>query len=127
MIEDRAMIRDNGLAVLQIPGGLPGTGNVRLVVASRPVRRPYRKLLRRLTRLDPGRSGAEALATATDADTILAALSDDDAPVAPARRAMGDRLRRALRLGHRLSQRAPCPPRRPLSYTFAVPLYKVAG
>ncbi|MBV5266576.1 phosphoenolpyruvate--protein phosphotransferase [Pinisolibacter aquiterrae] len=84
MIEDRSMIRDNGLAVLQIPGGVTWNEGqtVRLVVAIAAQSDAHIALLRRLTRLIQDEAALERLATTTDANAILAALSDD-APVAP--------------------------------------------
>jgi phosphocarrier protein FPr len=82
MIEDRAMVRQVGLAVLQAPDGVPWNEGqtVRLVVAIAAQSDAHLDILRRLTRLLQDEAAIDALTRATDPREIVAALTD--APVA---------------------------------------------
>ena len=85
MIEDRSAIRDNGLAVLQVPAGVTWNEGqtVRLVVAIAAQSDAHIALLRRLTRLLQDEAALEILATTSDPSVILRALGEDGpAPVA---------------------------------------------
>lgn len=76
MIEDRGLIRRNGLAILQIPGGVewnPGQ-TTRLLVAIAAQSDAHIDVLRRLTRLLQDEPALERLITSTDAAEIVAAL-----------------------------------------------------
>jgi phosphocarrier protein FPr len=82
MIEDRAMVRQIGLAILQAPDGVPWNEGqtVRLVVAIAAQSDAHLDILRRLTRLLQDEAALDALTGATDPREIVAALTD--APVA---------------------------------------------
>jgi phosphocarrier protein FPr len=82
MIEDRAMVRQIGLAILQAPDGVPWNEGqtVRLVVAIAAQSDAHLDILRRLTRLLQDEAALDALTRATDPREIVAALTD--APVA---------------------------------------------
>jgi phosphocarrier protein FPr len=82
MIEDRAMVRQVGLAVLQAPDGVPWNEGqtVRLVVAIAAQSDAHLDILRRLTRLLQDEAAIDALTRATDPREIVAALTD--APLA---------------------------------------------
>jgi phosphocarrier protein FPr len=82
MIEDRAMVRQVGLAVLQAPDGVPWNEGqtVRLVVAIAAQSDAHLDILRRLTRLLQDKAAIDALIGAADPREIVAALTD--APLA---------------------------------------------
>ncbi|MGA2492917.1 MAG: phosphoenolpyruvate--protein phosphotransferase [Roseiarcus sp.] len=82
MIEDRAMVRQVGLAILQAPDGVPWNEGqtVRLVVAIAAQSDAHLDILRRLTRLLQDEAALDALTGATDPREIVAALTD--APLA---------------------------------------------
>jgi len=81
MIEDRAMVRQIGLAILQAPEGVAWNDGqiVRLVVAIAAQSDAHIDILRRLTRLLQDEGSLDALVRTTDAREIVAALTD--APV----------------------------------------------
>ncbi|AWK89618.1 phosphoenolpyruvate--protein phosphotransferase [Azospirillum thermophilum] len=85
MVEDRNMVRRNGIAVLQVPGGVewnPGQ-TAHLVVAIAAQSDAHIGILRRLTRLMQDEARLSSLFTATDPALLIAALSEDQAaPVA---------------------------------------------
>jgi phosphocarrier protein FPr len=77
--EDRGLVHKNGIAVLQIPGGLawnPGQ-DAKLVVAIAARSDHHITILRRLTRLIQDDTKLEALFTTADAGAIIAALTQD--------------------------------------------------
>ena len=82
MIEDRAMVRQVGLAILQAPEGVTWNEGqtVRLVVAIAAQSDAHLDILRRLTRLLQDEAAIDALTRTTDPREIVAALTD--APVA---------------------------------------------
>jgi phosphocarrier protein FPr len=82
MIEDRAMVRQVGLAILQVPDGVPWNEGqtVRLVVAIAAQSDAHLDILRRLTRLLQDEAALDALTHTADPREIVAALTD--APVA---------------------------------------------
>ena len=82
MIEDRAMVRQVGLAILQAPDGVPWNEGqtVRLVVAIAAQSDAHLDILRRLTRLLQDKAAIDALIGAADPREIVAALTD--APLA---------------------------------------------
>jgi phosphoenolpyruvate-protein phosphotransferase len=82
MIEDRAMVRQIGLAILQAPDGVPWNEGqtVRLVVAIAAQSDAHLDILRRLTRLLQDEAALDALTRTADPREIVAALTD--APVA---------------------------------------------
>jgi multiphosphoryl transfer protein len=82
MIEDRAMVRQVGLAVLQAPDGVPWNEGqtVRLVVAIAAQSDAHLDILRRLTRLLQDKAALDGLIGAADPREIVAALTD--APLA---------------------------------------------
>ena len=85
MIEDRALVRANGLAVVQVPAGVVWNEGqvVRLVVAIAAQSDAHIAVLRRLTRLLQNEAALGALFETSDPDLVLAALtSDAPAPVA---------------------------------------------
>ncbi len=86
MIEDRGLIRQNGLAILQIPAGVEWNEGqtTRLMVAIAAQSDAHITVLRRLTRLLQDEAGLARLVAATDAREIIAALDADAATVAPA-------------------------------------------
>ncbi|MFC7475558.1 phosphoenolpyruvate--protein phosphotransferase [Dankookia sp. GCM10030260] len=83
MGEDRGLVRRNGLAILQVPGGIEwNPGQVaHLIIGIAAASDEHIAILRRLTRLlnDPG--SLQALFTTPDAETIIAALGAE--PAAP--------------------------------------------
>jgi phosphoenolpyruvate-protein phosphotransferase len=84
--EDRHLVRRDGIAVLQLPAGVewnPGQ-DTRLVVAIAAQSDTHIALLRRLTRLIQDEAALQALFVTDDAAAIVAALSGDTAPAAPA-------------------------------------------
>ena len=87
MIEDRTLIRQNGLAILQIPGGVewnPGQ-TTHLLVAIAAQSDAHIDVLRRLTRLLQDEPALDRLIATTDAAEIVAALdASAAAPSAPA-------------------------------------------
>ncbi|TBW34874.1 phosphoenolpyruvate--protein phosphotransferase [Siculibacillus lacustris] len=85
MIEDRGLICENGLAILQVPDGVewnPGQ-TTRFVVAIAAQSDAHITVLRRLTRLLQDEERLAALVTTTDPRAVIAALVDDVAPAAP--------------------------------------------
>ncbi|KAA0678969.1 phosphoenolpyruvate--protein phosphotransferase [Roseomonas genomospecies 6] len=86
MVEDRGMVRRNGIAVLQVPGGVewnPGQ-TAHLVVAIAAQSDAHIAVLRRLTRLMQDEARLTALFTATDPAALSAALGEDAPVTAPA-------------------------------------------
>ncbi|HQT66174.1 MAG: phosphoenolpyruvate--protein phosphotransferase [Rhodospirillales bacterium 20-60-12] len=87
--EDRAMVRRDGIAVLQIPAGLewnPGQ-TARLVVAIAAKSDTHINILRRLTRLIQDTERLDRLFVTSDKQDLIAALTQDgtmSAPRAPA-------------------------------------------
>ena len=83
MIEDRGLIRQNGLAILQVPEGVEWNEGqtTRLIVAIAAQSDAHISVLRRLTRLLQDETALEPLFVTTDARAVVAALSD--APLAP--------------------------------------------
>ena len=81
MIEDRAMVRQIGLAILQVPEGVVWNEGqtARLVVAIAAQSDAHIAILRRLTGLMQDEAALDALARTTDAREIVAALTN--APV----------------------------------------------
>ncbi|PKU25068.1 phosphoenolpyruvate--protein phosphotransferase [Telmatospirillum siberiense] len=82
--EDRGLVRRDGLAVLQIPGGIewnPGQ-TAKLVVAIAARSDSHITILRRLTRLIQDDARLERLFVATDAGELVEALTQDEATVA---------------------------------------------
>lgn len=81
MIEDRAMVRQIGLAILQVPEGVVWNEGqtARLVVAIAAQSDAHIAILRRLTGLMQDEAALDALARTTDAREIVAALTS--APV----------------------------------------------
>jgi phosphocarrier protein FPr len=87
MGEDKALVKRDGIAVLQVPGGLewnPGQ-TARLIVAIAARSDTHITILRRLTRLIQDTARLEALSVTRDAQDIVAALTEDRvaAPTAP--------------------------------------------
>ena len=85
-VEDRNLVRDDSIAVLQIPGGLdwnPGQ-RVRLVVGIAARSDGHIAILRRLTRLIQDEALLERLATTTDPEDIARALLGEQMPTAAA-------------------------------------------
>ena len=81
MVEDKGMIRRDGIAVLQVPGGLdwnPGQ-RAHLIVAIAARGDQHIAILRRLTRLIQDEDRLVALFTTADAGAILRALEEDSA------------------------------------------------
>lgn len=86
MIEDRAQIRQNGLAILQIPAGVewnPGQ-TTQLLVAIAAQSDAHIDVLRRLTRLLQDEAALARLIATTDAGEIVAALETGVLAAAPA-------------------------------------------
>lgn len=86
MIEDRAQIRQNGLAILQIPAGVewnPGQ-TTQLLVAIAAQSDAHIDVLRRLTRLLQDEAALARLIATTDAGEIVAALETGTVAAAPA-------------------------------------------
>jgi phosphocarrier protein FPr len=84
--EDRALVKRDGIAVLQIPAGIewnPGQ-TAKLVVAIAAQSDSHITILRRLTRLIQDDKRLETLFVATDAGEMITALAQDDAPASPA-------------------------------------------
>ncbi|MGF7174058.1 phosphoenolpyruvate--protein phosphotransferase [Azospirillum doebereinerae] len=81
MVEDRDLVRRNGIAILQVPGGvLWNEGQTaRLVVAIAARSDAHIAVLRRLTRLMQDEERLAGLFTATDPAVLLTALSEDSA------------------------------------------------
>ncbi len=82
LVEDKGMVRRDGIAVLQVPAGLewnPGQ-TARLVVAIAARSDAHITILRRLTRLIQDSAKLEALMATADAREIVAALTQE--PVA---------------------------------------------
>ncbi|MTJ84444.1 MAG: phosphoenolpyruvate--protein phosphotransferase [Telmatospirillum sp.] len=83
--EDRALVRRDGIAVLQIPAGIewnPGQ-TARLVVAIAARSDSHIILLRRLTRLIQDDARLDTLFVTTRTDEMIAALAGDEGPAAP--------------------------------------------
>ncbi|MDO5056279.1 MAG: phosphoenolpyruvate--protein phosphotransferase [Lautropia sp.] len=86
MIEDKHLVRQTGLAVLQVPGGVvwgkDAEGNdqvVKLVVAIAAASDEHIKVLRRLTRLMRDEARLEKLKTTSNAAEIVEALTGEAA------------------------------------------------
>lgn len=91
MVEDRALVKRNALAILQVPDGVawnPGQ-TARLVVAIAAQSDAHISVLRRLTRLMQDEPRLEALFSTSDAGTVIAALLDETQQ-APAGSPAGD-------------------------------------
>ncbi len=84
MVQDRALVRKTGVAVLQVPDGLVWNEGqtVRLVVAIAAQSDEHIDLLRRLTRLMRDEARMAALCATRDPADIVAALTDQAAPAA---------------------------------------------
>ncbi|MDR3413347.1 MAG: phosphoenolpyruvate--protein phosphotransferase [Formivibrio sp.] len=82
-VQDRALVRKTGVAVLQVPDGLTWNAGqtVRLVVAIAAQSDEHIDLLRRLTRLMRDEVRLAALCTTGNAADIVAALTDQTASV----------------------------------------------
>lgn len=78
MIEDRHHVLRTGIAVIQVPEGVlwQEGKSARLIVAIAAQSDEHITILRRLTRLMQKEGAIEELATCTDADLIIAALTD---------------------------------------------------
>ncbi len=78
MIEDRALVRRNGLAILQVPEGVTWNDGetARLVVAIAAQSDAHIAILRRLTRLLQDEAALETLMTTADPRVVVAALTD---------------------------------------------------
>jgi len=77
MIEDRAMVREIGLAILQVPEGVAWNGQTaRLVVAIAAQSDGHIDILRRLTRLLQDEAALDALTQTKDVREIVAALTN---------------------------------------------------
>lgn len=86
MIEDRHLIRQTGIAILQIPQGVewnPGQ-RVHLVIAIAAQSDEHIALLRRLTRLLQDEARLQQLFDTTDPQALIAALADTDSPAVAA-------------------------------------------
>jgi multiphosphoryl transfer protein len=86
MGEDKGMVRRDGIAVLQVPGGIewnPGQ-SARLVVAIAARGDQHITILRRLTRLIQDEARLQALCATRDAGAIINALTQDNAVPTPA-------------------------------------------
>ncbi len=81
MVDDRHLVRESGLAVLQIPGGIEWHDGQKahLVVAIAAQSDTHITVLRRLTRLIQDEARLDALRTTTREADIAAALSEDGA------------------------------------------------
>jgi phosphocarrier protein FPr len=81
MGEDKGLIRRDGIAVLQVPGGLEWNAgqNVNLIVAIAAKSDNHITILRRLTRLIQDNARLESLAVTKDGAEIVAALTQDSA------------------------------------------------
>jgi len=81
MGEDKGLIRRDGIAVLQVPGGLEWNAgqNVNIVVAIAAKSDNHITILRRLTRLIQDNARLESLSITKDAAEIVAALTQDSA------------------------------------------------
>jgi len=79
MVEDRGLVRQNGLAILQVPDGVAwNDGQVtRLVVAIAAQSDAHIDILRRLTRLLQDEAALKALFHTKDSREIVAALTED--------------------------------------------------
>uniref|UniRef100_UPI001E55737E PTS sugar transporter subunit IIA n=1 Tax=Methylobacterium sp. Leaf118 TaxID=2876562 RepID=UPI001E55737E len=81
MVDDRHLVRESGLAVLQIPGGLAWHDGqtARLVVAIAAQSDTHITVLRRLTRLIQDEARLERLASTASEAEIARALTEDSA------------------------------------------------
>lgn len=81
MVDDRHLVRESGLAVLQVPGGIEWHDGqtAHLVVAIAAQSDTHITVLRRLTRLIQDEARLEQLRTTENAADIAAALSEDAA------------------------------------------------
>jgi len=81
MVEDKSMVRRDGIAVLQVPGGLEwNAGQIaHLVVAIAAKSDNHITILRRLTRLIQDKARLEALFVTTQQGDLVAALTQDAA------------------------------------------------
>lgn len=88
MIEDRHHVLHTGIAVIQVPDGVPWQEGkrARLIVAIAAQSDEHIAILRRLTRLMQKDGAIEELATCADPDRIIAVLTDTpySPPAAPA-------------------------------------------
>jgi len=87
MVDDRNLVRRNGIAILQVPDGVIWNDGqtARLVVAIAAQSDAHIAILRRLTRLMQDEARLNALFTTTDPADLAAALSDETAaPATPA-------------------------------------------
>jgi phosphoenolpyruvate-protein phosphotransferase len=86
LVEDRSMVRRNGIAILQLPDGVewnPGQ-TARMVVAIAAQSDAHLDILRRLTRLLQDEDRLARLFETGERSDIVAALQEDGAPVAQA-------------------------------------------
>ncbi len=82
MVEDKHLVQRTGLAVLQVPAGVRWGDDAKqahLVVAIAAATDDHIQVLRRLTRLMRDSALMQRLATTTDADEIVRALTADEA------------------------------------------------
>ncbi|WP_042704421.1 phosphoenolpyruvate--protein phosphotransferase [Azospirillum sp. B506] len=87
MVDDRNLVRRNGIAILQVPDGVVWNDGqtARLVVAIAAQSDAHIAILRRLTRLMQDEARLNALFTTGDTADLVAALSDESAaPATPA-------------------------------------------
>ncbi|MFE1600391.1 phosphoenolpyruvate--protein phosphotransferase [Methylobacterium sp. ID0610] len=82
MVDDRHLVHESGLAVLQVPGGVPWHDGqtAHLVVAIAAQSDTHITVLRRLTRLIQDEAGLERLRVTDRQEEIAAALSAEAAP-----------------------------------------------
>ena len=80
--EDRALVKRDGIAVLQIPGGIEwNPGQIaKLVVAIAAKSGTHITILRRLTRLIQDDARLEGLFVTKDTKDVIAALAEDESP-----------------------------------------------
>ncbi|BAI75556.1 phosphotransferase system, enzyme I (plasmid) [Azospirillum sp. B510] len=86
MVDDRDLVRRNGIAILQVPAGVVWNEGqtARLIVAIAAQSDAHIAILRRLTRLMQDEERLNVLFTTGDAADLIAALSDEAAaPAAP--------------------------------------------
>ncbi|PWC76249.1 phosphoenolpyruvate--protein phosphotransferase [Azospirillum sp. TSH64] len=92
MVDDRDLVRRNGIAILQVPDGVVWNDGqtARLVVAIAAQSDAHIAILRRLTRLMQDEARLTALFTTGNPADLVAALSDETASPAPSTADAGD-------------------------------------
>ncbi|PWC47830.1 phosphoenolpyruvate--protein phosphotransferase [Azospirillum sp. TSA6c] len=92
MVDDRNLVRRNGIAILQVPDGVVWNDGqtARLVVAIAAQSDAHIAILRRLTRLMQDEARLTALFTTGDPADLVAALSDETASPIPSAADTGD-------------------------------------